>query len=142
MELLPALQMLPGVSTREASTAGSARASCQGPSTLRDSGHQRDRDLKSGPRRVPAAPHLKGGDSVEQQEFRGAFLGKRRNHSCLSPGRSALQPHTAAASRRLHSLGSGPGLGDPGGSTFAHVWTGHHTPRILTICLSWVCCNK
>ena len=81
MELLLALQMQPGVSTREASTAGSARASCQGPSTLGDSGHQRDRDLKTGPSRVPAAPHLKGGDSVGQQEFGGPFLGKKRNHS-------------------------------------------------------------
>lgn len=57
------------------------RASCQGPSTLGDSGHQRDRDLKTGPSRVPAAPHLKGGDSVGQQEFGGPFLGKKRNHS-------------------------------------------------------------
>lgn len=52
------------------------------------------------------------------------------------PGRSALWPHTTAASRRLHS-GQWAGLGDPGGSTFAHVWTtGHHTPRITTSALA------
>lgn len=117
------------MSAPEASTAGSARASCQGPSTLGDSGHQRDRDLKSGPCRVPAAPHLKGGTVWSSKNSGGAFLGKRRNHSCLSPGRSALQPHTAAASRRLHLWAVGQDWGDPGGSPLGHMFGQVITPQ-------------
>lgn len=88
MELLPALQMLPGVSTREASTAGSAELPARDPQPSETQATRGTETSNRGPCRVPAAPHLKGGDSVEQQEF-GRILGEEEEPLVSVPGRSA-----------------------------------------------------
>lgn len=76
---------------------------------------------------------------VGWQECWGTFLGEKKPQCppqplevllCSPTGHSFLPHHGATA------------VCDQDGSSFSPVWLGHHTPRILTDCLSSGCCNR